>query len=79
MSVEHVPGGTVIKGAHIDLFRMCVLRNALKLEIKGMKRRGRSAYTIIKSEFGLKGSRESVLKQFELRIKELDRKLEGHG
>ncbi len=47
----------------IALYRMCTLRHALKLEIHGMTRRGRSAYSIIKSEFKLKGSKTSVLRQ----------------
>ncbi len=52
---------TVITGPGIARFRLIALKGALKLEILGMKRRGRSAYSIIKQEFGLKGSRESVL------------------
>jgi hypothetical protein len=39
--------------ADIDLFRMTVLRQAVKLECLGMKRRGRSAVSIVKDEFGL--------------------------
>ena len=49
----------------IDLFRMRALRGALKMEINGMKRRGQSAYSMIKQEFGLKGNKQSVLDQFE--------------
>ena len=44
----------------IGLYRMKVLRSAIGLEIKGMKRRGRSAYAIAKCEFGLRGNRASV-------------------
>ena len=33
----------------------------LILEMKGMKRRGRTAYAILKSDYGLKGPRETVL------------------
>lgn len=49
----------------IDQFRMRALRSALKMEILGMKRRGQSAYSIIKQEFGLKGNKQKVLEQFE--------------
>ena len=49
----------------IDLFRMRALRGALKMEILGMQRRGQSAYSMIKQEFGLKGNKQSVLEQFE--------------
>ncbi len=49
----------------IKLYRMCVLRTALGLERKGLPRsRPPSAYVIIKYEWGLKGSRESVYTQF---------------
>ena len=49
----------------IALFRMKALRSALKLEILGMKRKGRSVYSIIKEEFGFKGSKQKVLQQLE--------------
>ena len=55
---------TILTGSDIDLFRMSVLEKALRLELLGMKSRGRSAYSIIKSEFGLKGNRQSVYDQF---------------
>ncbi len=48
----------------IAIYRMATLRHALKLELKGMKRRGRSAYSIIKQEFKLTGNRQSVYDQF---------------
>ncbi len=47
----------------VDHARLLKLRTALKLEIQGLKSRGRSAYTIIKEELGIKGSRASVLEQ----------------
>ena len=43
---------------------MVTLKYALKLEIKGLKRKGRSVYAIIKEEFNLKGSKQKVLDQF---------------
>ena len=49
----------------IQSFRMKTLRSALKLEILGMKRRGRSVYSIIKEEFGFKGNKQKVLQQLE--------------
>ena len=49
----------------IEMFRLLALRGALKLELKGMHRRGRSIYSVIKSEFGFKGSKQRVLDQFE--------------
>jgi hypothetical protein len=54
----------------IAMFRMKALRGALKLEILGMKRRGRSVYSIVKEEFGFKGGKAKVLKQLESKIEE---------
>jgi|TARA_R110000744_G_scaffold95434_2_gene184395 hypothetical protein len=45
----------------IALFRIRVLMGALKLETKGMTRRGRSVYAIVKEEFKLKGNKAKVL------------------
>ena len=44
---------------------MSILEKALKLELLGMKGRGRSAYSVIKSEYGLKGNKQSVYDQFK--------------
>jgi len=52
----------------IDAFRLRALRGALKLEILGMKRGGRSAYSIVKEEFGFKGNKIKVLQQLEEKI-----------
>ena len=49
----------------IEMFRLLALRGALKLELVGMRRRGPSAYSIIKSQYGFKGSKQRVLDQFE--------------
>ena len=46
----------------IQRFRLLTLRQALKLEIQGM--RGRfNAYQIIKQETGLKGNKQAVFNQ----------------
>tara|TARA_A100001391_G_scaffold136768_1_gene95472 strand:+ start:542 stop:748 length:207 start_codon:yes stop_codon:yes gene_type:complete len=56
----------------IEMYRILSLRSMLKLECLGMKRgRGQSAYSIIKSEFGLKGNKKSVLEQLEQIIEEV--------
>lgn len=54
----------VLTGKAIPLFRLSVLEKALKLEVLGMKRRGASVYSIVKQEFGLKGTKAAVYKQF---------------
>ena len=56
----------------IDHYRMKALRGALKLETLGMKRGGRSVYSIVKEEFGFKGNKQKVLKQLEEKIKEYE-------
>lgn len=48
----------------IDNYRLFALKSALKLETLGMQRKGPSAYSIVKNEFGLRGSKISVYKQF---------------
>jgi hypothetical protein len=55
----------------IAMFRLLSLRSALKLECLGMKRRGQSAYSIVKAELRLKGNKKSVLKQLEQKIEEI--------
>ena len=55
----------------IDAFRLCALRGALKLEILGMRKRGQSAYSIIKQEFGFKGNKQKVLEQLQSKIDEI--------
>ncbi len=46
----------------IDRLRLATLRAMLRLEILGMKRgRSPTAYSILKRDLGLTGSRESVL------------------
>ena len=52
----------------IDLYRMHVLHKMLKLEMLGIKMsksRQPSAYSVIKKEYGLKGSRQKVYDAFE--------------
>ena len=56
----------VISGKEeVNAFRLLSLKSALSLECKGLKMsRGRSAFSIIKDEFGFKGNKEKVLAQF---------------
>lgn len=57
---------TVITGKdNIMKARAFILKGALKLEINGMHRRGRSVYAIVKEQFGFKGNRQEVLRQLE--------------
>ena len=54
--------------ASIHLYRLKALRGALKLEILGMRKKGRSVYALVKEEFGFKGGKAKVLKQLESKI-----------
>ena len=50
----------------INAGRILALKGALKIEVNtGLRRRGRSAYSIIKEEFGFKGNKARVLSQLE--------------
>jgi len=49
---------------NVDQFRLKAQRAALGMEVLGMKSSSRSMYARIKSEYGLKGSKQSVFDQF---------------
>jgi hypothetical protein len=49
----------------ISAYRMLVLLSGLKLELRGMRKTGRSCFQIIKDEFGLKGNRRQVLDAYQ--------------
>lgn len=54
------------KPEQIELFRQRTLLRGLQGEIMGLKlTRGRSCYSIIKENFGLKGSKQKVYDQFK--------------
>ena len=61
------------KPEQIDLARLLTLKHALRLEILGLQRRGRSVYSIVKSEFSLRGSKQRVLDQLEQLVLEQKR------
>ena len=53
----------------IELYRMLVLEKMLRLEILGLKMgRGKTAYSAIKKEYSLKGSRQKVCDIFKQMI-----------
>lgn len=62
-------GATVITGSDVDVFRWYALRGALKLETLGMSRRGASAYSVVKKEFGFKGTKAKVYEQLDAWLK----------
>jgi hypothetical protein len=63
-------GNTLFDGPDaVNVFRLITLLSALRLEVRTNGRvqatRGPKAHTIIKREFGLKGTREQVYVEFE--------------
>lgn len=56
----------ITKPEQIELYRLKVLLSALKLEANGLKlSRGSSALSVVKKQFGFKGSRERVTAQLQ--------------
>lgn len=53
----------ILTADQITDYRAKVLLSALKLECLGMKRRGPSVYSVVKAEYNLKGSKQSVYNQ----------------
>lgn len=71
MSIETMPGGgTLITGDSIPVYRMLVLRGALRLELAGMRSRGGSVFALVRREFGLKGDRAAVFAAFQTLVAE---------
>jgi len=60
----------------IAFYQLCTRRGALRLEIPGMKRRGRTAYSLCKEIYGLKGNRQKVLEQMNDLIEQAHRRKE---
>jgi hypothetical protein len=55
----------------IQMARYLTMWSGLKLEVKGLKlTRGVSCYKMIKDTFGLKGSKQKVLDQFETMLED---------
>ena len=55
----------------IDLYSLLALRAALRLEVVGLKGRGKSAYSIAKKELGVKGNKQKVLDQVNQMIQSM--------
>lgn len=64
--VEKTPAGaTMVTGPGIKLYRFLARKQALALELKGMRRHGRSAYSICREVYGFKGTKQRVFDQME--------------
>jgi hypothetical protein len=61
MPITHTAGATTFTGASIDYYRLCVLKSAVALELKGLRvRRGPLVWPAVKRQFNLKGGKEAV-------------------
>lgn len=65
MTTQNPTASALNTPEQIQAFGVLQLRTRLKLEIKGMTCRGKTAYQVIKDTFGFKGSKAKVLDQLE--------------
>ena len=63
----------------IDLYALLSLRAALRLEVVGLKGRGKSAYAIAKQELGVKGNKQKVLDQVNQMIQSMKEEQQGEA
>ena len=63
----------------IDLYRLLSLRAALRLEVVGLRGRGKSAYSIAKQELGVKGNKQKVLDQVNQMIQSMKDQQQGEA
>ena len=63
----------------IDLYALLSLRAALRLEVVGLKGRGKSAYSIAKQELGVKGNKQKVLDQVNQMIQSIKEQQKGEA
>ena len=61
----------------IELYKLLYLRRNLRLEVVGLKGRGRSAYSIAKEELGIKGNKQKVLDQVHEMIQSIKQEQKG--
>ena len=60
---------TNISPATYDFMKLLVLKGRLSLELKGMKSKGRTAYSLAKERYNLSGNRQKVLSLLDDMIK----------
>ena len=63
----------------IELYALLSLRAALRLEVVGLKGRGKSAYSIAKQELGVKGNKQKVLDQVNQMIQSMKEQQQGEA
>ena len=65
------------KPHEIEWVRLLHLRYGLRMEVVGMKSRGRSAYSIAKEELGITGDKQKVLDQVHEMIQSIKQQQKG--
>ena len=63
----------------IELLTLLYLRRNLRLEVVGLKGRGRSAYSVLKEELGIKGNKQKVLDQVNQMIQSMKDQQQGEA
>ena len=63
----------------IDLYALLSLRAALRMEVAGLKGRGKSAYARAKQELGVKGNKQKVLDQVNQMIQSIKDQQQGEA
>ena len=63
----------------IDLYALLSLRAALRMEVVGLKGRGKSAYSIAKQELGVKGNKQKILDQVNQMIQSMKVQQQGEA
>ena len=63
----------------IELYALLSLRAALRMEVAGLKGRGKSAYAIAKQELGIKGNKQKVLDQVNQMIQSMKEEQQGEA
>ena len=78
MPIEQSVGGVVITGESILHYRFLTMIQGLKAEIGGMRltSKGRTCYSMLKREYGFKGSREKVLAQAQEAMEKIKKEYE---
>jgi hypothetical protein len=56
----------------INVFRLKTLAVGLRLEVGGLKKRGRSCFAIAKEELNVRGDKQRVLELLEEKIKGME-------
>jgi len=72
MPITHGTGGTTLTGDSIDYFRLCALKSAVGLELKGIKvMRGAVVWKRVKVEFLIHGNKQAVYDWLCAKVAEL--------